>query len=129
MNIEQKIIALDILRNPGAIATERGRKAAILEILGCGRLAARLIHVGDRIDFEISEIDRLSADEPLLLNIPEGHEPPADLVRAEKALIEKRDEMRALVAEIETLAAALESEINTIDRLAIARWQEGRIPA
>lgn len=129
MNIEQKMIALDILRNAGAIATERGRKAAILEILGHGILAGRLIHTGDRIDFETAEIARLSADEPFLLDAPENYQPPAELGEATRMLAEKRAGMLELEAEVQRVAEALEAEIDAIDRGAIARWQEGNVPA
>lgn len=129
MKIEQKIIALDILRNAGSIATERGRKAAILEIMGHGMLAARLMHTGDRIDFEIAEIHRLSVGEPVWPDTPDGHEPPAALVKAERMLDEKRDDMRAVDAEVHAIADALEAEINATDRGAIARRQEGNVQA
>lgn len=129
MNIAQKIIALDILQNAGAIATERGRKAAILEIMGHGALAVRLVQAGDRIDFELAEIARLSAGQPLWPEIPERYQPPAALAKAEELLAEKQADMRAIAAEIQQIAEALEADIDAIDRTAIARWQEGNMPA
>ncbi len=128
MKVQQKIIALDILRNAGAIATERGRKAAILELLGHDMLASRLIQTGDRIDFEAGEVARLSADEPFLLDVPAGYAPPADLAKAQWMLTEKYADMRTIDAEIQSVAVALEAEIDAGDRAGIARWQEGNVP-
>jgi hypothetical protein len=129
MNISQKLAALNILRNAGRIASEIGRKAAALEILGHVMLADRLVKIADRLEFEDAEITRLSVGLTTFPDVPEGYEFPAELVVAESNHRELRDTMQSINAEIASIADALEREIDAENPAAVALDQESRVVA
>lgn len=127
MSINQKLVALSILRFGGRTASCIGRMAAVLEILGHPNVAQALVDTGSRIDYADTEIARLSVDAPAW-PYPEEYRPSPALAEMEDWRSKKEGEMQRLAEQVKKIADDLEAEIDAADPKAVALWQEGQIP-
>ena len=129
MNINQKLIALSILRNGGEIAAEAGRKSAVLELLRHADLANNVIKIEALQRGVAAEIERLAAWEPSFFDAPEGYKPPSALLKAEDRQRKYNLEWHETRDAIKAIGDALEAEIDAQEPESVARWHEGRITA
>ena len=127
MDNQQKLTALNILRNGGWIASEVGRKSAVLEILGHAELGLRLVNNKALQSGIAVEIKRLSANQPSFLDAPEGYKRPPALDKAEEDRQRYSLDWYKMRDEIGAIAETLEAELDAVDPAFIAKWQEGQV--